>query len=93
MTFCVFWLETSPPLVDIDAHSEPIFLITVCSKGSVIAFYLSIGYLGSLALSSFSLAFLAGSLPDTCTEGKFLTLSMLVFPSTWITLLPVYNSS
>lgn len=32
VTFCVFWLETSPPLVDVDAHSEPIFLITVCSR-------------------------------------------------------------
>ena len=44
-----------------DTHSEPKVLIIVC-KGLVTAFYYIPGYLGSLALWSFSLAFLAENL-------------------------------
>ncbi|EQB78335.1 hypothetical protein CB1_000765029 [Camelus ferus] len=67
-----------------DTHSEPKNLVTVCNKGSVTAFYCVLGYLGSSALGSFSLAFLAWNLPDTFSEAKLLTFSMLVFCSVWV---------
>ncbi|ELW68744.1 Vomeronasal type-2 receptor 26 [Tupaia chinensis] len=93
MIICGIWLGTSPPFIDIDSYSEPRNLIIICNKGSVTAFYCVLGYLGLLALGSFTLAFMARNLPDTFNEAKFLTLSMLVFCSVCVTFVLVYHST
>ncbi|KAM4889349.1 vomeronasal type-2 receptor 116-like [Thomomys bottae] len=93
VSLCGLWLGSSPPFVDTDAHSEHGHIIILCNKGSLTAFYCVLGYLGSLALASFTVAFLARNLPDTFNEARFLTFSMLVFCSVWLTFLPVYHSA
>ncbi|XP_076417018.1 vomeronasal type-2 receptor 26-like [Peromyscus maniculatus bairdii] len=87
------WLGTSPPYIEADAYSEQSHIIILCNKGSLTAFYCVLGYLGILALGSFTLAFLARNLPDTFNEAKFLTFSMLVFCCVWVTFLLVYQST
>ena len=87
------WLATSPLFIDTDTYSEHGQIIIVCNKGSVITFHFVLGYLVSLALGSFSVAFLARNLPDRFNEAKYLTFSMPVFCSVWVTFLPVYHTT
>nr|XP_034342445.1 vomeronasal type-2 receptor 116-like isoform X4 [Arvicanthis niloticus] len=93
LVLCGTWLVTSPPFIDRDIQSEYGKTVIICNKGSVIAFHFVLGYLGFLALGSFIVSFLARNLPDRFNEAKFLTFSMLVFCSVWITFLPVYHST
>jgi hypothetical protein len=93
LTLCGIWLGTCPPFIDDDTHSEHGHIMVVCNKGSVTTFYCVLGYLGSLALGSFTVAFLARTVPDTFNKAKFLTFSLLVFWNVWVTILPVYHST
>lgn len=93
LVLCGIWLVTSTPFIDHDAHAEHGHIIIVCNKGSAVAFHCVLGYLCSLALGSYAMAFLSRNLPDTFSEAKFLSFSMQVFFCVWVTFLPVYHST
>uniref|UniRef100_A0A7D9NM04 Olfactory receptor family 2 subfamily G member 3 n=1 Tax=Xenopus tropicalis TaxID=8364 RepID=A0A7D9NM04_XENTR len=89
---CTSGLINSPPFPYYNMEDIVGVIVAECHEQSV-GFYCILGFMGLLAALSFIIAFFARTLPDIFNEAKFITFSMLLFCSVWVSFIPAYLST
>ncbi|OCT68975.1 hypothetical protein XELAEV_18040283mg [Xenopus laevis] len=90
---CTSWLVSFPPFPYYNMDDVVGMIVAECHEHSSFGFYCILGFMGLLAILSFIIAFFARTLPDIFNEAKFITFSMLLFCSVWISFIPAYLST
>ncbi|XP_070826713.1 extracellular calcium-sensing receptor-like [Chaetodon trifascialis] len=90
---CTAWLVSSSPAPHKNTQYHDDKIVYECLVGSTVGFAVLFGYIGSLAVLSCLIAFIARNLPDSFNEAKLITFSMLIFCAVWVAFVPAYISS
>ncbi|XP_069478291.1 extracellular calcium-sensing receptor-like [Ambystoma mexicanum] len=89
----LIWVSLAPSFPEV--HSQAMYGTTImeCNEGSAAMFFAMMAVLGILASMTFVAAFLARKLPDSFNEAKYITFSMLIFITVWLSFVPAYLST
>ncbi|XP_072254980.1 extracellular calcium-sensing receptor-like [Pyxicephalus adspersus] len=90
---CVYWMIQCPPFPEKNITIKTGVIIFQCNECSDTLLWCMLGYMAFLSCVSFLVAFLARKLPDSFNEAKWITFSMLIFLSVWISFVPAYLST
>ncbi|XP_070825804.1 extracellular calcium-sensing receptor-like [Chaetodon trifascialis] len=90
---CIVWIVSASPAPHKNTQYHNDKIVYECVVGSTVGFAVLLGYIGSLAVLSCLIAFMARNLPDSFNEAKLITFSMLIFCAVWVAFVPAYISS
>ncbi|XP_063785768.1 extracellular calcium-sensing receptor-like [Pseudophryne corroboree] len=90
---CIAWMFHCPPFPERNIKIKTGVVIFQCNECSDTMLWCMLGYMALLACISFLVAFLSRKLPDSFNEAKWITFSMLIFLSVWISFVPAYLST
>ncbi|XP_041796575.1 extracellular calcium-sensing receptor-like [Chelmon rostratus] len=90
---CTVWIVSASPAPHKNTQYHNDKIVYECVVGSTVGFAVLLGYIGSLAIISFLIAFISRNLPDSFNEAKLITFSMLIFCAVWVAFVPAYISS
>ncbi|XP_075715684.1 extracellular calcium-sensing receptor-like [Rhinoderma darwinii] len=93
VSICVSWILFCPPFPEKNFKTKAGVIIFQCNECSDVLLWSMLGYMAFLAGVSFIVAFLARNLPDSFNEAKWITFSMVIFLSVWISFVPAYLST
>ncbi|XP_040197698.1 vomeronasal type-2 receptor 26-like [Rana temporaria] len=93
LLICIYWMIRCPPFPEKNMTIKTGVIIFQCNECSDTLLWCMLGYMALLSCISFLVAFLARKLPDSFNEAKWITFSMLIFLSVWITFIPAYVST